>query len=91
MLGAGDIVKGITKKAVHLEMCFYSSERSKCVQQFNSSASTVENKSNLSLSKPCVPNYSVWLFTHIIFNPIIFMRKEFFFPHCISKETSLEI
>lgn len=80
-LAAGDRFKGITKKAIHLEKYFYSSE-SKCVQQFNSSASIMKNNSLASLSKLWVPKYSGSL-PIVIINPIIFIGKEFFslFPH----------
>lgn len=67
--GAGDTFKGISKKAIHLEVHFYSSERSKCVQQFNSSASTVKNNSFQSPEQASCTQV-LWLLGHITFLPI---------------------
>lgn len=95
--GAEDTFKGITKKnPIHLAMDFCPSERSKYVQDFYSLAATGENNNYQSLTRSFVPTtYSIWLFSHIIFDSItftnkIFTRKELFPPHFMGEEASSE-
>lgn len=79
------------KKATHLVMYFYPSERSKYVQDFNSFASTGKNNSYQSLTRSYVPTkYSIWFFSHIIFNPYYLYREGILSPHFISEETNSE-
>lgn len=78
-LGAGDIFKEIThKKAILFRSVLLTTREKQVSSMFKSSTSTGGNNQLPVTEHLLCTKHSSKLFINIIFNPIIFKRKEFF-------------